>query len=168
MLRTGPLSATITCLDLACYRRMIARERGELRRSGIRTGFLASLRTTPWGSSKRRRGYLASLECSSTHQAYHPFLAGMGLGIDARVLLEPGFSFSLRCEPLRGGPSVRRAGGLLTIKMPSWQSYYLIYLFWKLNVSCEGGKAYGILAIFFPDFIKGLVAGFAFKILLMV
>ena len=104
VLRTGPPRATITCLDLACYRRIIARERGELRRSGIRTGFLASLRTAPRGSSTRRRGEF------------------------------------------------------LTIKMPSWQGYYFIQLFWKFNVSCEGGKTYGFFAVFFSYFIKGLIA----------
>ena len=109
--------------------------------------FARVLRTGP-----QRAGQAFELRCEPLrgapqlqHQAYHPFASQMGLGIDTR-----------------------RRGGLLTIKMPSWQSYYLIYLFWKFNVSCEGCKAYGILAIFFPDFIKGLVAGFAFKILLMV
>ena len=49
--------------------------------------------------------------------------------------------------------------------MPVGKCYDFVELLWKLYISFEGGKGNSILAIFFSDFIKGLVARFFFEIL---
>lgn len=50
--------------------------------------------------------------------------------------------------------------------MPSWEGDYFVDFFGEFDVSFEGGKGNGVFAVFFSDFIKGLVARFLFEIFL--